>query len=477
MDLSTLSGLEAHQSADAELALRLAELDKEAAGRPFNAAQEAEFLQAMKDRETLATIIKQLELRTRAVQEAVGGGEQFAEHVGLNFPNVIRQPEDPFDVAAYRKRVGSIDELPKAYSEGARRILESAEFPTSKDPAKSAESVERLIRKHAKDGAVAQRVIATASPAYAEAWAKATFRQPLTSRQQAILQTYSDGTDGGVALPFTIDPTFINTSDGSVNPLRQIARVETITTKSWQGVTTAGVTAAYIGERTTTGASDGAPTDFDDPTATPVRADVAIDVSLEYLQDYGTAALVGEVGTMVQIAKDDLEATKFVMGDGTDEPDGVVAALITDTTSIVPTDTSDVFVLKDIDDLISATPPRFRARGRFMANLAILQLIPPFGSAAQPGNSIYDALSSRLRGYPVHEATAMDDAATDAKEILLFGDFRAGFIIVDRVGVSTKTVDAHDTNGRPTGNSILYASWRNTSKLLFANAFRLLKVA
>lgn len=477
VDIESLRGLEAHRAADVELAARLTELDAEADGRPFSDAQRAEFEQIVATREQLAASIEELEVRERVITEAAADPRR--SEVGAAFPtfNVRRVPDDPFDLEAYRRRVGSVDDLPMAYRDGAMRVLECLSFPTASGDAQH--QLARIIEKHSREayGAVSRRVIATSSPAYVDAWAEAMKGRGASGRRLAVLQSYSDNTDGGYALPVTIDPTFVNTSDGSVNPLRQPgwARVETITTKSWQGVTTAGVTAAYINERTTTGASDGAPTDFAGPTATPVRADVAVDVSLEYLQDYGSQALLAEVGRLIAVAKDDLEADKFFMGDGSDEPEGIVAAIITDTTSLVPTITNDVFALGDIDKLIGALPPRFRSRAKMAANLAILQLIPAFGVAGQPADSIYSPISKTLRGYPVAEASAMDDTAADAKEILLMGDF-AHFVIVDRLGLTSRVVDAYDGSGRPTGNSSIYAAWRNTSKVLTFNAFRLLKV-
>lgn len=245
--------------------------------------------------------------------------------------------------------------------------------------------------------------------------------------------------------------------------------------KTWQAITTAGVTAAYVGERTSSGASDGAPTDFANPTVTPVRADVAVDVSLEYLQDYGASALQGEVGTLVQTAKDDLEANKLVLGDGSGEPEGIVYAIVTDTTSLVTTITDNVFARADLTKLEKALPPRFRSRARYMANIGIYELIRAFGTAGEPYGPLSAANIDRLLGRPTHESSAMDDVATDAKKILLMGDF-GYFVIVDKLGLTSKVMDARDTNGRPTGNSNLYFAWRNSSKVLAFNAFRLLKV-
>src|SRR5690606_40992056 len=62
----------------------------------------------------------------------------------------------------------------------------------------------------------------------------------LTAEEQRALSVGTDS-EGGFAVPFQLDPIIILTNDGSISPLRQIARVEQITTKTWQGVTSSGI--------------------------------------------------------------------------------------------------------------------------------------------------------------------------------------------------------------------------------------------
>ena len=481
-DLEALVGLDAHRAASDELRTRLTELDKEAAGKPFTDEQRAEFEEISKPEAGLLArvdaAIEELEIRENTIKAVVAAGGRGVESPVFAVPNIRKAPENVFDLAAYRQRAQSIDDLPKLYVEGAKRLLgELAVFPTVEDKAKAQANIEKLLvsSRHRDAGIVARHMLGTGSPQYEEAWSRYVTQGPnaLSHGMQAALQTYTDA-DGGFAIPFTIDPTFVLTSNGSVNPLREISRKETITTKEWQAVTTAGVTATYATE--TTSATDSAPTDVGNPTITPVRAHSFVAFTAEYQEDYGSAAIASELGGMIQVAKDDLEASKFFMGSGTNEPDGIVARLITDTTSIVPTITNDVFALADIDKLIGALPPRFRSRAKMAANLAILQLVPAFGTAGQPGNSVYDAIAKTLRGYSVYEASAMDDVATDAKEILLMGDFQY-FVIVDRLGLSTEYIpQVFDTNGKPLGQRGIYARWRNDTGILSVNAFRLLKV-
>jgi HK97 family phage major capsid protein len=55
------------------------------------------------------------------------------------------------------------------------------------------------------------------------------------------------GTDsaGGFAVPFTLDPSIMLTSNGALNPIRSVARVFTVATDKWKGVSSAGVSASY----------------------------------------------------------------------------------------------------------------------------------------------------------------------------------------------------------------------------------------
>ncbi len=489
IDIASLRGLDAFVAARDEAAARAQEIEAESGGGLLSAEQRKEMEELTSPDELKPGMIVQLdaaidELRIRQARiesitraAVVDGRSAEGPSASYSIPNLIKKPDNIYDLAAYRKSVNSIEELPGAYRDGAMRALEVAKFP-GKDSGR--DQIAALVEQHIDDrdegrnGWVARHVIGTSEPLYIEAYADAMKGHPQSGRRLAVLQTYTDA-DGGFAVPVVIDPTFVNTSDGSVNPIRRIARNETTTGKNWQAITTAGVVASYVGERSSTGAADGAPTDVNNPTVTPVRADVSVDISLEYLQDYGSASLLGQLGSLIGIAKDDLEANKFFQGTGSGQPEGVVWFIDDDGSSLVPTITAHVFALEDVDKIVAALPPRFRSRAQFTANLFILQVVRNFGTAGQPGFSIYDPIAKTLRGYPASEASAMDDTLADNAEVLLFGDFQQ-FVVVDRLGLTTRLLDARDTNGRPTGNSQIYAAWRNSTKVLFPNAFRLLQI-
>jgi HK97 family phage major capsid protein len=483
IDIDTLRGLDAYRSAKETLTARLAELDEQAAGQPFNDEQRAEFEEISGDQGLLARVnatIDELEIRDATVRKVLDAGGRGAESPSagaISGFSVKKVPDDIFDLAAYRQRARSLDDLPAAYQEGAKRVIEQAMFPTT-ERAKAQEHISRLVAKLDKDGKVSRRIIHTGSPLYQAAHAQysANGWTGLSPAMQAALQTYTDA-DGGVAIPFTIDPTFILTSDGAINPWRQFARVETITTKSWRPVTTGGMTAAYAATEVTATA-DGAPTDFDDPEIVPVRATAFAAYTAEYAEDYGVAAIQSEIGRMVQDAKDVLEATKFAAGTGSAEPLGIIHAIVDDTNAVKTTAAADTFALDDIDALIAFVPPRFRSRGKFVGNLLVYQVARGFGDAGQPAGSIYDQTNHNLRGYPGLESSVMDsDVKTTGKNILLFGDGQQ-FIIVDRLGLSTEYIpQVFDGDGKPLGQRGIYCRWRNSSKVAVFNAFGLLQVA
>ena len=80
-------------------------------------------------------------------------------------------------------------------------------------------------------------------------------------------------------------------------------------------------------------------------------------------------------------------------------------------------------------------------------------------------------------GYRKYEASAMTYATTTGTKIAVAGDFRAGFVIVDRIGLQIEVIPhLFGANRRPTGQRGVYAFWRSGSKAVNPNALRYLEV-
>jgi HK97 family phage major capsid protein len=79
-----------------------------------------------------------------------------------------------------------------------------------------------------------------------------------------------------------------------------------------------------------------------------------------------------------------------------------------------------------------------------------------------------------LVGKPFVENSAMATVTTTGTKFLAYGDF-SRFYIVDRIGLQIELIQhLFGASQRPTGQRGLFAYWRNSSKLIDANAIRVL---
>lgn len=476
-----------------EIRARMRELHNEAQGRRFYEEEQNEFDEL--ENELGDTVSAMDNIKEREARLAAAGGAQAVSGDGATevvqptrrrttsspsrgrvFTNAgVRLPENIYDLTAYRGFGSSIDEIRGLYREGAMRVLDIAPFETA-DPDKTRAHAEKLLGRD-KDGSFATRMLTAGSPLYDRAFGKLMMSKPLNSQEDAALKAAVSNTGLGseTPVPVTIDPTVILTSDGTINPLRQLARNVTITGTKWQGISSDGMDVAYEAELTQV--ADQTPT-FDAPTAEVVKAHAYVEFSIEVDQDWGE--LRSNLATFFQDAKDMKEANKFLFGTGTNEPEGLIYALVNDGNSIVYTATLNTFAVEDLYTVKGALPPRFRSNASWLANDDVFSAVRQFDEAG--GSALWAQLGADrppvLIGKPVYEASEMSgEISTGNEEIIVYGDFQRGFIIVDRVGMNVELIPhVLGSNRRPIGARALYAYFRNTSALLTANAFRVLTV-
>jgi HK97 family phage major capsid protein/HK97 family phage prohead protease len=401
------------------------------------------------------------------------------EHRTVRTSTASRVPQNIYAVEEYRNLSSSDEQMRDAMKEGAKRAIDSATFAhPAADENKNKVALEKLLATD-ESGEFARNILATGNPTYLRAFSKVVAGRHLTSEEQRAIATVGTTTTGGYNVPFTLDPTLILTSDGSVNPLRSMARVERLTQgNTWKGVTTAGVTI-------TRGPAENqpvTPTDitFGQPEATVQPVKVEIQYSIEADEDW--PRLQTELARILQEAKDDEEAESFVNGVGTTVyPEGVAAGLAT--SSDVGT-TGDGLDVEDLFRLEGALPARYQARAQFLAHRAIYASIRQFSTGATSGEGsvwqrgLQAGDPAQLLGYPARSVSTMEsDATATGERIMLFGDFRAGFLILDKVGMTIE-IDPHVRNGdgKWIGARAMLAHYRNTSLVLNDNALRALVV-
>lgn len=289
----------------------------------------------------------------------------------------------------------------------------------------------------------------------------------------------STDTAGGYMIPLTLDPAIMLTSAGSVNPLRQIARVVQTVTDSWKGVTSAGVTAEWTNEAEEV--ADASPT-LGSPSIPVYKADAFVPFSFEVGGD--AVNFMSELGKLLQDGADQLTATAYTTGSGTGQPTGVITSLAgsSGTVPLVSPATPETLAPGDVFSVQNALPPRFQPRAVWNANLAIINTLRQFETTN--GALKFPELQANppmLLGRQMHENSNMDGttnpAASENNYPLIYGSFADGFIIVDRIGNTLELVPhIFGANRRPTGQRGALLWFRTGSDVVIPNAFRLLSI-
>lgn len=467
--------VEERAARQAEIRSRLAEIDSEYAGGELPEEIDAEWRSLLDEDDQHTRAIQAAEERRAALQarmENESTARRSTERAHQYTPARNRRPDNIYDLAAIRQEARSMEELGQLYRDNAMRAVEAARFPGAENRERAQEQVEKLLTGvDDENGTLARRILATGSPIYDRAFGKVVKNLNTLGLTTEEARALSVGTDaaGGFAVPFQLDPTVMLTTDGNVNPLRRLARVVQISGKEWQGITSAGITVSRDAEAEEV--SDDSPT-FAQPVVRPTRVQGFVPFSIEIDQDW--ASLRSELAGMLAEAKDEEEATSFILGNGTGlQPGGIVGSM--DPASVMNIGPS--LTSSDLLAISGDLGPRFRARAAWLANRAVFNAVRQLGSATDGGDlwvpNLSQDLPPQLVGYPAYEASAMSsDMSTVGSKYLVFGDF-SKFLIVDRVGMSVELVPhLFGANRRPTGQRGIYAIWRNNAKILVPNAFR-----
>jgi len=477
----------------ADLKERRQAIDSEFQGQRFSPEKRDEFNQLTADIKDREETLTELSRREQLLAEGAQNENAVEQGAYFNVPKSgVARGEDIYDLSTVTRSWDSPEQEERELNDRALRAVEAARFPhQDADREDTQGHLERLLGDgeggDRKGAHIAKHLLVTGSPAYRRAFTKYLSGQPRTQNEEQMLYRAMSltTTSGGFAVPFVLDPTLIPTSNGAINPYRQIGNVIQITVDEWRGVSSGGVTPAFQAEAAAT--TDASPT-LAQPTVSTEMARATIPYSIEIGMDWGSFA--SEMAGEIQDGKDVLEATKFAVGSGTNEPFGVV----TGATTVFTAADTDSLILADIYSWHNALPPRFRngAVATFNNNIldkirqidtaggsGMLQPNIQLRSAAQAATMIDGRAGVDLFGKPVYEASGQSGAVTTGQLIGVLGDFGRYYKIVDRVGLTVEVVQhlQDATTGMPTGQRALFAYWRVGAKVLSANAFRTLKLA
>lgn len=421
-----------------------------------------------------------LEARARSINAVNSGDLTVLESSDSIAPGLqFKRDADPFeklDEVRYQPE----DKRATEYRGRALKAIESARYAEDAH----GESAAKLVEHGDPDGERARYIVEHDGPEYLEGFYRymknpqmgmAGATRGLSERAAMSLTA----ANGGVAVPQFLDPSVILTNAGAADPFRGISTVKTITVKTWEGVSSAGVTAEWIAEATEV--ADASPT-FSAPTIDAHKADAYIQGSIEIIAD---SALSGELGTLIADAKFRLEATAHATGSGSGQPFGIVTALGLTTTSRVAGSSGAAgaadLVAADVYALDNDLGDRWRDNASFVGHKKIWNTIRQMGTANNYHAFWTDfggGLPSQLIGYPVYRSSAMDSTIVSGSndDVIVLGDFKQ-FYLVDRMGLElVYNPLVLGSNRRPSGEVGWVAFWRHGSDSVVDDAFRMLRV-
>lgn len=407
--------------------------------------------------------------------EAVLNAPERARVAGA--PTVLIRQANPLDDE--NVQYGPIDQVRGAAKTAIERVAQTSDHVRE-------QMTRTLERTDDPSGRLSRHIIAASRDTYRSAFGKLiSGRQyeltpdEIRSVQHVRAASLTDAS-GGYAVPTVLDPTIILTGahDGlTPNTVRQLANVVQITGDNYNVVQSAGVTASYVAEATE--ATDNAPT-LAIKTITPYKAHAFVPFTYEIQGDW--PQMESEMGRLLMVAKDDLEIEKFTTGTGSTQPLGLVYDMYTNYSGQTQASASpDTFAAADIYALANKVALRFRARGQWMANEVIFDRVRGFGAAEKDiwESSIALDRPATILGRPVYGNAAMDSTYGSGENyVMIFGDIREGYTIVDRVGMSVELIPNlfGGTNNYPNGMRGLYAYWRNGAAVVNSSALATLNI-
>ena len=251
--------------------------------------------------------------------------------------------------------------------------------------------------------------------------------------------------DGGFLVPDELERA-VNRAVKDVSPIRAIAGIRQVSGSVYKKpFAISGAESGWVAETAARPETD-----------TPTLAELSFPTMELYAMPAATSALLDDsavnidewIAEEVRDAFAQQEGTAFVTGNGSAKPKGFLDYTKVDNATwswgnigFIKTGVNGAFAATNpgdkLIDLAYAVKSGYRGNGTFVFNRATQAVIRKMKDGDgnylwQPAAKAGDA--SSLMGYPVAESEDMPAIATNSYSVA-FGDFRRGYLIVDRVGI------------------------------------------
>ena len=333
-----------------------------------------------------------------------------------------------------------------------------------KDFADRMDRFETMVKRPSAEGSIDKKELDFKVASYSK-WLRKG-KEGLDLNEVKALSVSND-TSGGFLAPEEYVAELLKTVT-EISPIRSVARVRSTMMKAIKMPSrTATFSAQWVSEQGTRSETTGYTTSLEEIPTHELYA--LIDISEQELED-SAFNMEAEMNTEFaeQFAK--AEGTAFVSGNSVGKPEGLL------TNASVSTTNSGSATLLTGDGLISlvhAIKSEYSNNGTFLFNRTTLAAIRKLKDTAgqyvfQAGMMLTAGVPNTILGYPYLEATDMPDVAGSAKPVI-FGDFRRGYMIVDRVALS---VLRDPFTQATSGNTRYIARRRVGGQVIMAEAIR-----
>jgi HK97 family phage major capsid protein len=262
---------------------------------------------------------------------------------------------------------------------------------------------------------------------------------------EAKAMSIGSNPDGGYLVPQETEAE-IGRLLSRASPIRAIADVRQVSSAIYKKpFVTTGAAAGWVGEAVAR-----------PQTNSPTLAELSFPTMELYAQPAATQALLDDsvvnldewIAREIETVFAEQETEAFINGDGVNKPKGFMtytkvanASWTWGNTGYIATGVAGAFAAANpsdkLLDVIYALKAGYRQNARWVLNRSVQGAIRKFKDSQ--GNYLWQPAatadgSATLLGFPVVESEYMPDIATDA-HALAFGDFKRGYLVVDRVGV------------------------------------------
>ena len=462
--------------------------------------EELSELEALVNRDEALTPDEQTRFRTleasyaehERAQAVEAERRALAERLNLNQPLIVESTsrsydDDQAEAGTSRSSAWDLDVVAR-FDVGADELMSRAMSAVEDTPGPTDARREALAGILERDGDenMARIVLATTSPAYKRAFSKSLRHggseyAELDAEERAALKfanglarAMSVGTDnaGGYLVPTDIEPAVTLSSDGTTNPIYNLARKVMTTSDTYRVVTSPNAAWSWDGENAETS----------DDTPTFANVDIPLYVAQGFIpvsfraQQATNAMSIAQ--TVLNGGYTDLVGTALATGSGSSQPTGVVTALVAGS-RVTASAGADAFAVGDVYALHEAVAPRHRRNATWLANNTIINDIRQF--ATDDGHSLLARIGegqpTQLLGQTLVECSDIDGTyGSGDNYVLVLMDF-SHFVVAEAIGTMVRIIpDVMGTTGRPIGASGVYMQTSFGSDSVLDVAGRVLNV-